>query len=324
MCGFVLGVVGVAGCGEGVAPRASQPGAPGASSGSGSGSGVVRPARVPHDACADDSAVVRHPVAHLRWQREKLPAGFEPVLLITCEWQERTTAHDGEWTFRVEKRATSGLDAVVAALRSTPPPPPTGSYGCDAVLRLDPWFLLVDRAGRVVLPVVPHDRACDQPIDVGLSKLHFTEATAKRVQQQSTAAELASSCADRWKNEPRISADMHDSHPATSRVVVSSTPVSVCTYRSTSGDPEVGAFMGGSRLSSRDAARIGRLMRADPPGVGVMCPPVTDYAVVHTADNAWTYVDLSGCEVMFIDGGSTWTSPVPDLVRAIKDLHLQK
>ena len=283
-----------------------------------------KPARVPQNACGDWAYRTGKPPKHPRWQREKLPAGFEPVLLITCDEREKVTSHDGEWTVVVEKHATSGLTAVVAALRSTPTPAPKGPIACAADLELDPWFLLVDRAGRVVLPVVPHERACDKPIDLGLTKLHYTVVSTKRLMQQATAAELATGCTNQWKNEPRMMADDHNSHPATSPVAITAKPTYVCTYRSSAKDPEVGDFTGGRQLSDAEAARIGRLMHADPPGVGVMCTPVTDYAVVHTNDGAWTYVDMSGCEVMYADEGQTWTAPVPDLVKAIKALRLER
>jgi hypothetical protein len=283
----------------------------------------ARQVPLPHDPCAFWPGVGA-PAKKPRWHREPLPAGFDPVMLITCDEQERTTAANGEWTYRIEKQATQGLDKVVAALRSTPPPPPTGEISCAAVFRGDPWLLLVDRSGRVVLPVVPQDRACDQPIDIGLEGLHYSIVLAKRVMQQATAAELATDCTDRWKNEPRMFAG--ESKAATSRVTVRSRPVGVCTYSSRSSkDPEVGSFRGGLRLAGADARRIGALLTGDAPNVGVgPCAPADDYAVVHTADSSWVYVELSGCKRLFVDEAQTWTAPVPDLVRAIKALHLQR
>lgn len=285
---------------------------------------AATPAYAPHDVCGDWSGRLGKPPKHPHWQREKVPAGFDPVLLISCEEQERTTPHDGEWTVLAEEHATSGLAAIVAALRSTPPPPPPGEIACASDLPIDPWFLLVDRSGRVVLPVIPHDRACDKPIYLPLDKLHFTTVSTKRLRQQATAAELATGCTDSWKNEPRMMANDGYSRPATSSVTVASTPIDVCTYRSSSTDPEVGDFAGGVQLSAADATRIGRLMHADAPSAGAVCAPAGDYAVVHTNDGSWTYVSLSGCEAMYVDEGQTWTAPVPDLVRAIKALHLQR
>jgi hypothetical protein len=222
----------------------------------------------------------------------------------------------------VEKRATAGLDAVVAALRSTPPPPPTGTYACAAVLRLDPWFLLIDTAGRVVLPVVPHDRACDQPIDVGLDRLHYATASAIRIRQQSTPAELATGCTDRWKNEPRISADMSQARPARARQTVSGRPTSVCTYAS--GRSEVGRFTGGARLTDRQAARIGELLTGGPADSGSACAPADDFALINMTTGSWVYVELSGCHRLIVDEGSTFTAAVPDLVHAVRELKLQR
>ena len=281
----------------------------------------AQPAAVPRDPCADwyrpTAARGRAP----RWKREALPEGFAPVLLITCDLQERTTPERGEWTYRIEKRATEGLDAVITALRSTPPPPPSGSYACAGVARADPWFLLIDAAGRVVLPVVPHERACDQPIDVGLERLHYTTASATKIRQQSTSAELASGCTDRWKNEPRIAANMSSSRPARTRQVVSDRPISVCIYAS--GRSEVGRFTGGRRLSGNEATRIGHLLAAGPGDARSSCTPADDFALINTTAGNWVYVELSGCHRLVVGEGTTFTAPVPDLVKAIRDLKFR-
>ena len=281
----------------------------------------AQPSVVPRDPCADSPAVIRRVVAP-RWKREPVPAEFAPVLLITCTWEERTSPESGEWTYRVEKRATAGLDAVVAALRSTPPPPPTGSVGCTLDLRLDPWFLLIDTAGRVVLPVVPHDRACDKPIDVGLGRLHYTTASATKIRQQSTPAEVASGCTDQWKNEPRIAANMSSSRPAGTRQTVPGRPTSVCTYAS--GRSEVGRFTGGARLTDRQAARIGELLTGGPANSGSACAPANDFALIEMTTGSWVYVELSGCHRLIVDEGSTFTAAVPELVAAVRELKLQR
>src|SRR3954454_569673 len=287
---------------------------------------TVNPAKVPHDPCADWPAFVPRDKQEKkgRWQRTPVPAGFQPVLLITCDTQERSTPSAGEWTYRVEKHASDGLDAVVAALRSTPGPRPTGNYACASVFYPDPWILLVDRSGRAVLPVVPHERACDQPIALGLDRLHSTVVSAKRLIQQATPAELATDCANRWKNIPKMFAA--ESKAATSRETVTGRPTQVCTYSSRSSkDPEVGDFTGGKRLTDDESRRIGALLTGDPPQPGVgPCAAADDFAVVHTTNGADAYVELSGCQRLFDDDGQTWTAPVPDLVRAIKALHLKR
>src|SRR3954451_10810447 len=219
---------------------------------------TVKPAKVPHDPCADWPAFVTpdKQAKKGRWQRTPGPAGFQPVLLITCDTEERSTPSTGEWTYRVEKHASDGLDAVVAALRSTPGPRPTGNYACAGIFYPDPWILLVDRSGRAVLPVVPHERACGQPIDLGLDRLHYTVVSAKRLIQQATPAELATNCTSQWKNIPKMFAAR--SKAATSRETVSGRPTQVCTYSSRSSkDPEVGDFTGGKRLTDDGARGVG-------------------------------------------------------------------
>ena len=78
------------------------------------------------------------------------------------------------------------------------------------------------------------------------------------------------------------------------------------------------------RLSSEEQQRIGALLTGDAPRVGVgPCQSSDDYAVVFPARGSEVYVELSGCQRMFVDD-TIWTAPVPRLVRAIKDLHLQR
>src|SRR3954454_17590799 len=117
---------------------------------------AVKPAEVPHYPGAEGPAFgpPDKQEKNGRWQRTPVPAGFQPVLLITCATEERSTPSAGERTYRVEKHASDGRDALDAALRSTPGPRPTGNYACAGIFYPDPWILLVDRSGRAVLPVV--------------------------------------------------------------------------------------------------------------------------------------------------------------------------
>lgn len=98
------------------------------------------------------------------------------------------------------------------------------------------------------------------------------------------------------------------------------TPSAVCVYHSAASD--VGDFVGGVKLSSADATALGRLLKAGA-GDSADCRPADDYAVVHIEPH-WLYVELSGCRRMVLDGGETYTAPVPRLVEAIKELDLQR
>ena len=253
------------------------------------------------------------------FHRETLPVGFRPVLLITCTNEERTTPTDGQWTYVVELDATEGLDDVVTALRATPPPPPTGNIMCAMNLVSDPFLLLVDASGRVVLPDVPHEQACHKPMDIGLGKLHFTKVHAFKVRQQRTPAQLATSCFGQWKNEPRISVDMSNSQDSATPVGLPARPSVVCVY-GPGKDPEVGEFSGGRKLTDAESSRLQSLGRA-PAGASASCKPADRFALI-MMDQQWAYVELSGCERLVVKEGSLYGGPVPALAAAIRALDL--
>jgi hypothetical protein len=210
---------------------------------------------------------------------------------------------------------------VVAALRATPPPRPTGEIVCTLGLLSDPFFLLVDASGAVVLPEVPHERACNRPMDVGLSALHFTETHAFKSFQQATPAELATSCSGRWKNEPRIAFDMSNARDSATALSLPKIPSVVCVYRP-GDDPEVGEFAGGRKLTDAEATRLQHLAQA-PAGRSGSCTPADHFALILMGP-AWDYVELSGCHRLVLNGGSLYGGPVPSLVSAIEQLDLAK
>jgi hypothetical protein len=259
-----------------------------------------------------------------RFSRQKLPAGFRPVLLVTCTQEERTTPADGQWTYVVEQDATDGLDAVVAALRATPSPPPTGGVMCVLSLVSDPYFLLVDASGTVVLPEVPHERACNRPMDVGLSTLHFTEKHAFKVYQQATPAELATSCSHKWKNEPKMFAHDGGTKPLDSPLV-GFLPTTVCVYGPSAEDPDVGSFSGGTALGAAHGRSLAdSLARVSVGRSTCDAKPSDTFAVVTTGKADWLYVELDGCRRVLTNDGTRYSDPAPALVELIKGLTLQR
>jgi hypothetical protein len=254
-------------------------------------------------------------------KREMVPIDFRPVLFVTCTTELRPTPTDGEWAYIVEKQATDGLDAVVEALRATPPPAPSGDRVCTTEFRGDPWFLLIDASGREILPVVPHDNSCNKAIDVGITHLQLTSTRAFPVRQQRTQAELTTSCERAWKNEPKISVSMHGVRDSATALALPGQPTSVCVY-GPGTDPEVGEFAGGRKLNAAEADLLRQLAKA-PAGQSGSCQPSERFALILMGD-AYEYVELSGCHRLVASGGSLYGGPVPALVDAIGQLDLAK
>ncbi|MCU1675313.1 MAG: hypothetical protein JWM93_71 [Frankiales bacterium] len=252
--------------------------------------------------------------------RQLLPDDFIPVLLITCGIEERVRS-DGEWTYRVELRATQQLHIVVAALRAPLAPKMAGSYGCTADFRPDPWFVLQDAAGRQVLPDVPHDKSCDKPIDLGLLGLDYTRTNLTPLQQQRTVAQIQTECVSGWKNMPRILAKDSTLTPMDVPLTLTR-PTHVCVYGATPSDPDVGTFTGGATLGSSEAKALGSALQAAHSGPA-NCQSTDDFAVVF-ADNDSVYVELSGCHRVFGGNGNQVSGPAPDVAAAINALKLQR
>ena len=251
--------------------------------------------------------------------REPLPADFVPVLLITCGLEERIRA-DGEWTYRVELRATEQLDAVVAALRALLAPKRDGNYGCTMELPAEPWFVLQDAGGRQVIPPIPHDNSCHKPINVGLLGLDYTRTKLTPFRQQSTAAQIDTHCVAAWKNIPRIVAKDGTLKPLGPLPALR--PVNVCVFGATLDDPDAGTFVGGATLTDSEATRLGSALAAIDGAGSAACASTDDFALVFAAGDP-LYVELSGCHRVFGGNGDQASVPAPQVAAVIKELKLQ-
>jgi hypothetical protein len=255
--------------------------------------------------------------------REVVPAGFVPVLLVTCGVEERVRA-DGEWTYRVELRATEHLDAVVAALRAPLAPKPTGDIVCTMELPVDPWLVLQDAAGRQVLPVIPHEKACNKPIDVGLLRLTYTRTALTPLQQQRTAAQMSTNCNSAWKNEPSLFA----AGPGVTPLDAAPTglvPTTVCVYGPTKDDRYAGTLVGGASLTASEAKVLGDMLaRVSVGRVACDAKPADAFATVTSANGDWLYVELNGCGRVVTSGGTRYSDPARDVVALIEGLTLQR
>lgn len=107
---------------------------------------------------------------------------------------------DGRWLVLVEERATGNLDRLVAELRH--PSDPRSDKPCPAMLRIVPYFALVDAAGKAIAPSVPTD-GCAQPRQSALDALEalpFRTVATTPIRQVESAGAVATGCAQEWKD----------------------------------------------------------------------------------------------------------------------------
>jgi len=98
-----------------------------------------------------------------------LPADFRPVAVVRCYQKARGINGRGLWRFDVKQRADHGLGKFIAALRRPSVVTP-GNALCPAIGYLDPSFVLIDRAGRVIRPSLPV-MECGQPFPAAITAL---------------------------------------------------------------------------------------------------------------------------------------------------------
>lgn len=97
---------------------------------------------------------------HQQQASTQLPAGFVAEAAVFCALAVRTGHGQGHSGYR-KQEAGRGLAPLVAALLRRPAPPTPG-VGCAVPAIPVPLLFLIDRAGKVVRPVIPDD-ACGQP-----------------------------------------------------------------------------------------------------------------------------------------------------------------
>jgi len=131
---------------------------------------------------------------------ESLADGAHLTLATRCVFTTETVPGDGEWSVRQDQQATSGLDALAAALR-LPSGQPGGGAVCPAIGYVPIVITVTDDTGRSFRPAIPHE-ACGAPLKAAtdaIAALPWTTTARTRVQQVRTELEVTSGCPGAYK-----------------------------------------------------------------------------------------------------------------------------
>jgi hypothetical protein len=226
--------------------------------------------------------------------RQAIPDGFATAAVQRCRTEVRDVPGRGKWNVEITERADTPAADLVAQLRR--PSDPLTAGPCTMELVPPPVFLLVDAAGRTVLPAVPTD-ACGKPraeVRAALDALPFHTLSEKQVNQVQSQESVDSGCAQQWKDMLRI--DLGRARPAAATGPLWPEPVSsirVCVYGS---DQASGGKLAGTRTVTGSAATAlaGALGGA---GAAASCPADhTRFAVLTAAGTgSWAIAELDGC-----------------------------
>ena len=231
-----------------------------------------------------------------------LPADFEAVAVVRCEDEVQTVAGDGTWNFALAQRATSGLSALMTALRTPSSSAPSGSsFACSAVGIVVPDFALVDAQGRILRPTLPHD-VCALPLTAAIDAVNAlpwkTEAE-QRLAQEQTQPELQTGCPGEYKDVFEF-VPIPSASPWTTTVE----PTMACEYTVSSatspGDPtNLGEFSHGLKLTgARQLAIADAITNSRATAPKACSAKATRFALVTVSMSQNVAIELDGCRRM--------------------------
>jgi hypothetical protein len=187
--------------------------------------------------------------------RARLTATPTITAAALCEQTTRMVKGKGEWSYRVERRVTSGLERLLSALRK--PDEPLTAESCLAYADVAPELWLLDSEGRAFLVRWPLDacRHIQQPAKDAFKALD-TEVTGQRRLELITPQEaLDTGCSSSWKQVVAIAAGDRPSGTGSFAALRDSGSGTVCRYRGPSGARRPRAT---SRKATASMARPGR------------------------------------------------------------------
>lgn len=294
-----------------------------ASSGGSGATGSDGPGPLPTAACPSADALSPAPGT----EGEPLPADVVASAVVLCGLESRSYAGEGTWTVLVERRASTGLEPLLRAMRERSEPRTDG--GCTLELRTTPWFAVVATDGRWWHSAVPHDD-CQKPqaaVGAALDALDLVTVAETRIRQDVTPAQQAlADQAEAVGCSPVFKDVLADAAPADGAVPAAGPgpavarpdgPTVLCRYRVGTApyDPGALGFESGERLSSSAAGALWDAVGASGP-VRACRDQHTTVTVLQAGDRI-AEIETDGCHRVLLD----WTAlrqASPDLLAALR------
>jgi hypothetical protein len=218
-------------------------------------------------------------------KRGGIPTDFTATSVLRCTQEIRDQAN-----VLVTERTKESVAKLTDLLRK--PSDPLTNDVCTADLQLPPHFLLVDAAGRALLPQVPTD-PCGKPRRevVDLLKSLTYERVAEVPLGTVPPTEGEAGCSTEWKDE--IALGGAKPGPATALWPEPVDALKVCVYNV--DKPQVGSLESGRVVEGeRSQALRDALAEAGP--AGPCTSEHTRFAVLHPKGKAtWATIELDGC-----------------------------
>jgi hypothetical protein len=231
-------------------------------------------------------------------QRGGIPDDFVPTGVLRCRRESREMAGQVTLDMQVLERADTGAAELVERLRRPSDPPSDGV--CDASMVHPPYFLLVDAAGRALVPAVPTD-GCGKPrqeIADLLESLPYHRVSETQLGQGRSARPDENGCPDRFKDLIAID-PIPRSQPAPASPLWPGAEgdLRACVYERVASPDQTptGTLTVGFPISGDAAATLRAAL--DNAGPAAACAAEhSKFAVLTVGGKAnWATVELDGC-----------------------------
>jgi hypothetical protein len=241
-----------------------------------------------------------------------IPADFHVAWVLRCSVQVQALAGRGQWTVETTERADTSAADLMTQLGQPSLPRAAGS--CAAVSATLPYFALVDRTGRALVPFVPTDE-CGNPrsgVGLALAALPFRAVTTEPLAQVQNQA----GCATAWKDSFVTDAGRERSGGAEPLWRYRPTSIRVCVYvDQDSGGAPSAQLTAGRTIEDRGLADL--LTRLDGAPAAAPCrTPHTRFAVLAEPRGGWGLAELDGC-LRLLREDDTLGQLSPDLARQL-------
>jgi hypothetical protein len=233
---------------------------------------------------------------------QPLTDGATLTLATRCILTTERVPGDGEWSVRQDQQATTGLDALAAALR-LPSQENTAALPCPLIGYAPIVITVTEDGGRRFRPRIPH-QACGAPrteVTDAITALPWTTTTSTRLAQARTELEVTSGCSGMRKPIIAMMAPQGPGRTQRSTVDATARQLRVCRYKV--GDAEMGlvggvmlhagVLVGASTLQPDQAQQLLAAVEAAPPA-GPCATPESPFAEIDDNTLELT-VELGGC-----------------------------